>query len=128
MIAIHPRPGSFSDQWIAYCEAHGVPYRLVNCYRSDIVQQLEGCRGLMWHWAHYDHKAALFARQLTLSLEKAGIRVYPDSATSWHYDDKLGQKYLLEAMRLPHVPTYLRILRSRRSVRMGCTDDISESL
>lgn len=77
MIAIHPQPGSFSDQWIAWCDAHGVSYRLVDCYRSNIIQQLKGCHGLMWHWAHYDRKAALFARQLTLSLEQAGIASAP---------------------------------------------------
>lgn len=107
MIAIHHFPGSFSDLWLAYCDDHGIPYRLVDCYRSDILDQLAGCSGLMWHWPHYDHKAALFARQLTVSLEKMGIRVFPDSATSWHYDDKLGQKYLLEALGLATVPTHV---------------------
>ena len=29
-----------------------------------------------------------------------GIKVFPDSNTAWHFDDKVGQKYLLEAS--PH--------------------------
>lgn len=60
---------------------------------------------MMWHWLHYDTGAALFARQLTLSLEGAGMPVFPSSMTAWHYDDKLGQKYLLESHGLPLVPT-----------------------
>lgn len=107
MIAIHPTPSGFSDQWIAWCDAHGIAYRLVDCYRSDIMQQLQGCEGLMWHWVHHDHKAALFARQLTLSLERAGIPVFPNTVTCWHYDDKLGQKYLLEAVGAPLVPSHV---------------------
>ncbi|WP_018526594.1 ATP-grasp domain-containing protein [Alkalispirochaeta alkalica] len=107
MIAIHPRPGSFSDRWIQYCEEHTVPYKLVNCYDNDIIDQLRECKGLMWHWAHHDHKAVLFARQLTYSLEQAGIKVFPDSRTCWHFDDKVGQKYLLESLATPLVKTFV---------------------
>ncbi len=106
-IAIHPHPDSFSDKWIEYCKNNQVNYKLVNCYDSDIIQQLEDCDGLMWHWSHSDHKAALFARQLIYSLERMGKKVFPNSNTCWHFDDKLGQKYLLEAIGAPIVPTYV---------------------
>jgi hypothetical protein len=106
-IAIHDLAGSFSDRWIKYCDENQVPYKLVNCYDSDIVAQLDDCKGLMWHWNLNDYKAALFARQLTLSLEKKGIKVFPDFNTAWHYDDKVGQKYLLEAIGAPLVKSYV---------------------
>jgi glutathione synthase/RimK-type ligase-like ATP-grasp enzyme len=106
-IAIHNRPGSFSDRWITYCEENKVDYKLVNCYDSDIISQLDDCQGLMWHWSHEDYKAALSARQLTLSLEQKGIKIFPDVNTSWHFDDKVGQKYLLEAIEAPFVKSYI---------------------
>ena len=106
-IAIHDHAGSFSDRWIKYCDENQVPYKLVNCYDSDIVAQLDDCKGLMWHWNQNDYKAALFARQLTISLEKKGIKVFPDVNTAWHYDDKVGQKYLLEAIGAPLVKSYV---------------------
>lgn len=105
-LAIHHRDNSFSDRWIQYCDKHQIPYKLVDCYQSDIIEQMKDCVGLMWHWAHWDHKAQLFARQLTYSLEMMGKKVFPDSRTCWHYDDKLGQKYLLEAIDAPLVPSY----------------------
>lgn len=105
-IAIHKRIDSFSDRWIKYCDENNIPYKLVNCYDSDIVSQLDDCDGLMWHWNQNDYKAALFARQLTLALEKKGIKVFPDVNTAWHHDDKLGQKYLLESIRAPLVKSY----------------------
>lgn len=105
-IAIHDLPGSFSDRWIKYCGENNVPYKLVNCYDSDIVAHLADCKKLMWHWNQNDYKAALFARQLSLSLEKKGVNVFPDVNTSWHYNDKLGQKYLLEAIDAPLVKSY----------------------
>jgi glutathione synthase/RimK-type ligase-like ATP-grasp enzyme len=105
-IAIHNRPGSYSDEWIDYCKKNNIDYKIVNCYDSDIVSQLKDCDGLMWHWPHWDFKAAHFARQLTYSLEIKGKKVFPDSKTCWHYDDKVGQKYLFESMGIPRVKTY----------------------
>lgn len=106
-IAIHQEKGSFSDRWISYCDEVGIPYKIVNCFESDIISQLNDCNGLMWHWILNDYKAMLLAHQLTLSLEKKGMNVFPDVNSSWHYNDKLGQKYLLEAIDAPLVNTYI---------------------
>jgi len=106
-IAIHHRQGSFSSIWIDYCKINNISYKLVNCYSSDIIHDLNDCDGLMWHWSHYDPEAILFSRQLTYSLEQAGKKVFPDSHTCWHFDDKVGQKYLFEAINAPLVPTYV---------------------
>ena len=108
-IAIHHTPESYSDLWIQYCEEKQITFILVNCYDSDIVAQLDKYDGLMWHWNQNDYKAALFARQLTISLEKKGLKVFPDINTAWHHDDKVGQKYLLEAIGAPFVKSYVFI-------------------
>jgi len=106
-IAIHPRIDSFSQRWIEYCKINGIPYKKVNCYDSDIVQQLEDCDALMWHFHQANSKDVIFAKQLMYSLQTAGKRVFPDFHTCWHFDDKVGQKYLLEAVDAPLVPTYV---------------------
>ena len=51
-IAIHHRPGSFSDRWIDYCKEKGVDYKIVNAYDSDIVEQVKDCDAFMWHHHH----------------------------------------------------------------------------
>jgi hypothetical protein len=106
-IAIHHRTGSFSDCWIEYCNNNSIPYKIVNCYDTDIVNKLENCEILMWHYHHTNYKDALFAEQLLFSLESNGIKVFPNFNTSWHFDDKVGQKYLLEATDAPLVPSYV---------------------
>jgi glutathione synthase/RimK-type ligase-like ATP-grasp enzyme len=106
-LAIHHRKGSFSDRWIKYCSDENIPFKIVNCYDYDIISQLHDCNGLMWHWNLTDYSAALFARQLTLSLEKKGIKLFPDINTGWHYEDKVGQKYLLESIDAPFVKSYV---------------------
>lgn len=105
-IAIHHRKKGFSENWIEYCDSNNIPYKLVNAYDNNIIHQLSDCDGFIWHWHHGDYRDQLFARQLILALESAGKKVFPNSKTSWHYDDKMGQKYLLEAHNLPLIPTY----------------------
>lgn len=97
-IAIADRKGSFSDYWIKYCEEHSIPYKVVNPYDTDIVEQVSDCDAFMWHHHHANYKDALFAKQLLFSLEQAGKVVFPNFRTGWHFDDKLGQKYLFEAL------------------------------
>ena len=46
-IAIHQTKGSFSDRWIEYCQINEINYKIVNCYDSDIIEQLNDCEGLM---------------------------------------------------------------------------------
>ncbi len=71
------------------------------------MEQLKECDALMWHWQHIDYKAQLFARALILSLDRINFPVrYPNANSSWHFDDKLGQKYLLEAIDAPMVKSY----------------------
>lgn len=106
-IAIHHTPGSFSDRWIAYCKEKGIPYKIVDAYRSDIIQQVADCDAFMWHHHHGNYKDVLFAKQLLYSFQGAGKRVFPDFNTGWHFDDKVGQKYLLEAIGAPLVPSYV---------------------
>lgn len=107
MLAIHKSKNSYSEQWIAYCNLYNIDYKIVNCYASDIMKQLEGCDGLLWHHHHNNYKDLLFAKQLLFACKHVGMEVFPDFETGWHFDDKIGQKYLLEAMDVPLVPTYL---------------------
>lgn len=106
-IAIHHRPGSFSDRWIEYCKRENINYKIVNAYDSDIIEQLKDSNAFMWHHHHSDIKDVLFAKQLLYSLEQAGKIVYPNFNSGWYFDDKLGQKYLLESIGAPIIPTHV---------------------
>ena len=110
-IAIHQKKSGFSSEWMMYCEENYIPYKKVNCYRNDIISELEDCHGLMWHFNQSNPKDILFAKQLIYSLDSAGFKVFPDFHTCWHFDDKLGQMYLLEAVGAPLVPSYVSYSR-----------------
>jgi glutathione synthase/RimK-type ligase-like ATP-grasp enzyme len=106
-IAIHKEIGNFSERWMTYCEKMQIEYKIVNCYSNDIIQQLKDCDALMWNHYQASEPDKIFAKQLLFSLEVSGKKVFPDFYTSWHYDDKVGQKYLFESIDAPLVPSFV---------------------
>lgn len=101
------KKGDFSLCWIDYCKTHRIPYKIISCYDNNIIEQLEDCDAFMWQHHQTRFKDTLFAKQLLYSLEQAGTKVFPDFNTGWHFDDKVGQKYILEAIEAPLAPTYV---------------------
>jgi len=107
-IAIHHRPNSASDSWIEYCEKNNIQYKIVDAYANDIIKQVADCDAFMWHFHHNIYKDNLFAKQLIYVIEKQLHKItYPDYDTCWHFDDKICQKYLLESINAPLIPTYI---------------------
>jgi glutathione synthase/RimK-type ligase-like ATP-grasp enzyme len=106
-LAIHPNKNSFSERWIEFCNAYQIPYKLVNCYSNDIINELEDCSALLWHYSHTNYKDKLCANQILNSLAYRGLKIFPDYNTAWHFDDKVAQKYLLESIKAPIVPSFV---------------------
>lgn len=107
MIGIHDHPGSFSDRWIEVCTSRRVPFRVIDCLATDAMQQSDGLDAVLWHWYHDDPSEPLVARQVIAALEQKGIIVFPNTATCAHFDDKIAQKYLLEAIGAPLALTWV---------------------
>lgn len=105
-IAIHHRDGSFSVRWIEYCKKNKIEFKIVDAFNSDLIEQIKDCDVFLWHYHHYHFKDALTAKRILFSLEHSGIKVFPNFETNWHFDDKVAQKYLLEAIDAPIVPSY----------------------
>jgi glutathione synthase/RimK-type ligase-like ATP-grasp enzyme len=105
-IAIHNRPDSWSVNWLEYCRSHEIDHEVVNCYDCNIMTTLRRFDGLLWHFDHWLGEDLLMARHVLMAAEHIGLAVFPNAATCWHFDDKLAQKYLLEAVGAPLAPTY----------------------
>lgn len=105
-IAIHNSKIGFHPRWINHCQENNIPYKIVDCYANDIIEELKGCNALMWHHHHLDPRDLNIAKQILFVLEHIGFKVFPDFNTGWHFDDKLSQKYLLEAINAPMVKSY----------------------
>ncbi len=107
LLAVHDRRGSFSDRWLEELPKRGFELRIVNCFAHTILKDLSGCDALLWHWNHTQPKDLLVARNIIQAVEMHGLKVFPDTYTCWHFDDKIAQKYLLEAIGAPIVATYV---------------------
>ena len=105
-IAFH-NTGGFTPRWIEYCKKNNIHYKVVNAYDSNIIGQVKDCDAFMWHHHQANYKDVLFAKQLLFSLEKTGKVVFPNTASGTLFDDKVGEKYLLEAIGAPVVPSYV---------------------
>lgn len=115
-IAIHPDDytapaGKWQDasspKWADAIRAAGHEVRWVDVFANDILEQLDGCAGLMWRWNHARGMYRVARRLLPVVERTLGLQVYPDQATCWHYDDKIAQHYLLPALGVPTPKTWV---------------------
>lgn len=84
-----------------YCTKNEIPYKIIDGFSNSIINDVEDCDIILWHHHHSLVKDKLIAQKVLFALEQAGKIVFPDWRTGWHFDDKLGQKYLLEAIGAP---------------------------
>lgn len=107
IIGIHHIPFSFSVSWIEYCKEKEIPFRLIDAYSSTLIQDCREVDAFMCHWAHNDYASFLAAKQMVSALTWTNIYTFPNLSTFWHYDDKIAQKYLLEAIGAPTPKTWI---------------------
>jgi glutathione synthase/RimK-type ligase-like ATP-grasp enzyme len=105
-IAIHGDNG-FARRWPRIAERLGFRVKHVNAFSNSIWDDLAGCSALLWNVNHENGSDLQFARAILLSAEQRGIHVFPDHRTVWHFDDKVAQKFLLEAIGAPLAATWV---------------------
>jgi len=106
-VAIHKNDEIFkhstlwTQPWIQYCEKNNIEFEVVNCFDSSMLEQLKDFDCLLWHFSNYALQDMLFARTILNSANQMGIKVFPDFNTSWHFDDKIAEYYLLQSIGSP---------------------------
>src|SRR5690554_2947454 len=110
-LAIHngkDKAVSWNTDWMDICNKRGIDYLGVNCYDPSIISILkkENITHLMWSFSLQFSKDDLMARSVLNSVEKMDIKIFPNFNTSWHFEDKLAQKYWLESIDAPVVNSW----------------------
>lgn len=106
-VAIHKNDSMFkhsttwNNPWIEYCDNNKIDYSIVNCFDNDILKTLNNYDVLLWHFNNYTLQDMLFARSILNSAKNKGLKVFPDFSTSWHFDDKVAETYLLQSVEAP---------------------------
>jgi glutathione synthase/RimK-type ligase-like ATP-grasp enzyme len=106
-VAIHQNLQMFNHStnwdkpWIEFCKNNNVDYGIVDCYSTNILEILKDYDCLLWHVNNYSLQDMLFARSILISAKRMGMKVFPDFNTSWHFDDKIAEMYLLQTINAP---------------------------
>ena len=109
-VAIHRDPSSpikYSEKWASALERASVEVRWVNLRLPDAIEQVRDCEGVMWHWEYLPLERQVAPSILHAIEAYLGIPVFPDHITCWHYDDKLAQYYIFQALKIPTPPTWI---------------------
>ena len=100
IIGIHKRKGSFSERWIEYCDINNINYLIIDCLDGDVIRFVKSnnITNVMWHINHSSTAELRVYHYVLNSLDKIGVKTFPNFETRWHFDDKVAQKYLFESI------------------------------
>jgi glutathione synthase/RimK-type ligase-like ATP-grasp enzyme len=101
------RRQSFSSDWVERARTSGIGTRLVNVYDGNLRQQLDGCDGFLWWFAHLPEIRNVGTRVIQAIGHGMRLPTFPNRRTIWHFDDKLAQAYLLDAAGIPMPATWI---------------------
>lgn len=99
--------GPRSEGYVRAAKRMKIPYQLIDTKANDVMEQIRLVDGFIWHFSHMNPWEMRIAKAVLTSAQHMGKSVYPDIHTCWMFDDKISEKYLLEAIGAPMVPTYV---------------------
>lgn len=103
----NPKNNSHALKCIEYLNRKGIEIKKLDLLAPDALNQVKDCNGIVWRWEHNpDHKQS--AQKILFAIEHClGIPTFPNTPTSWHYDEKIYQYYVLKSFEAPVPETWL---------------------
>jgi glutathione synthase/RimK-type ligase-like ATP-grasp enzyme len=92
---------NWSKPWIDFCIKNDLEYNVIDPFQNDVTTQLVDYDIILWHFSNYSYKDMLIAKNVLFTMEKLGKKVFPSIDDAWHFDDKLAETYLLQAIKAP---------------------------
>ncbi len=110
-IAVHSAPDlaedNYAPRWIEALESLGAKVRICDFRAPDIIDQVRGVDGAMWHFYHSPRERQSAPMILNAMETGLGIPIFPNLDTRWHYDEKIAQHYFFESIGAPAVKTWI---------------------
>src|SRR5690606_17178943 len=100
-IAILEREGSFSDRWVKEVTARGLRPEVISPYSATTTLKIKECSALLWHPDHERAEDLLLMEPSLRFAEALGMPTFPDHGSRWHFDDKIAQAFLFQAINAP---------------------------
>lgn len=94
--------------WKEYCVKNDLDYEIINLFEvEDIVSTLKRFDILLWHFGQYHYQSMLIARYVINVAQFLGLKVFPNFDDAWHFDDKVAEMLILEAVDAPMPKSFL---------------------
>jgi glutathione synthase/RimK-type ligase-like ATP-grasp enzyme len=109
-IVIHPESvegGIYGRRWAECLRERKIQIKCVDLTSLNTLREVERSDGVMWRWAHTPQDRMMAPLILRTIEECMGIPVFPNHQTSWHYNNKIAQHYLLRANKAPMPETWI---------------------
>ena len=84
-----------------YCRRNNIPYEVVDCYQSDIIEKLSSYSALIWIYSNYVLSDLMEARNILQIATNMGLVTFPNPDMNWHFDDKIAEMYAFRAVSAP---------------------------
>jgi len=98
---------SFAPRWMEFLTGKGIEVIPTDFRQTNIIDVVKGCHGAMWHWFHSPNDKQVAIKIISALEFNLGIRVFPNLPTCWHYDEKVSQHYLFDAISIPKVKSWV---------------------
>jgi hypothetical protein len=84
---------SWSIAWEEYCQVNNISYQVVNPYLNNVIKKLLEFDIILWHYSNYSFKDMLMARNVLLTLEDRGKKVFPSKRIYWKVLMRLSRNH-----------------------------------
>lgn len=95
-VALVYKENTFAEEWLKYLQENNIDHFQVDPYANDSIKEISKADYFFWHFDHFDCKDVLCAKSIINSLE-GKVKCFPNLKECFYFNDKLSQKYLLEA-------------------------------
>lgn len=103
----YKRIDPFVAKYKTILDANGIPSEYVSVEQSDFWEKCRQTPLFIFRYQHYDWYKQIAHSILPIIENEMGIKVFPNQATSWHFDDKIKQFYLMEAKGFPFIKSWV---------------------
>jgi len=102
---------------------NGIDCILLEASEPNFWEQVSELDLFIFQWEHYDGPKQVACSIIPIIQYEMKIPCFPNWETSWHYDDKIKQYYLLKQSRFPIIDSYIfweqaQALKWLKSARM----------
>jgi glutathione synthase/RimK-type ligase-like ATP-grasp enzyme len=95
-VALVYKENTFAEEWLKFLKENNIEYIIIDPYANDSIKEISKADFFFWHFDHFDYKDVLCAKSIVNSLE-GKVKCFPNLKECFYFNDKLNQKYLLEA-------------------------------